>query len=103
LLWRDAFSKIRSYLLAHMEFMISDSTGIPPELAKGAGFEQQAFGRFQEALLNANPVYNEEFRKLFQGASELPFRYGYLDKKLQKHLVVTRRVAKEPAPGPAKK
>jgi hypothetical protein len=101
LLWRDAFSKIRSYLLENMEFMVSDSTGVPPELATKAGFEQQAFGRFQESFLNANPTYNDEFRKLFANAPELPFRYGYLDKKLQKHLVVTRKAGSAPAAAPA--
>jgi hypothetical protein len=101
LLWRDGFSKIRSYLLDNMEFMISDSTGVPPEFATKAGFEQQAFGRFSESFLNANPTYNEEFRKLFANAQELPFRYGYVDKKLQKHMVVTRKSGTAPAAAPA--
>lgn len=91
LLWRDAFSKIRSYLLENMDFMISDSTGVPPPLARSAGFEQLAFGRFDESFLGASPAYNAEFRKLFENAPRLPFRYGYLDKKLHYHLVVTRK------------
>ncbi|MFO0755513.1 MAG: hypothetical protein U0359_03430 [Byssovorax sp.] len=32
LLWKDAFSQIRDYLLGNMDFMISDSTGIPGAL-----------------------------------------------------------------------
>src|SRR5262249_48852954 len=68
LLWRDNFSKIRDWLLAHMEFMISDSTGIPPKFATAAGFEQQGFGRFKESFLGANPEYNEEFRKVWKKA-----------------------------------
>jgi hypothetical protein len=93
LLWRDGFSKIRGYLLDHMDFMVSDSTGVPPGLASKAGFEQQAFGRFDESFLGASPEYNAQFRKLFETAPELPFRYGYLDKKLHYHLVVTKKAA----------
>jgi hypothetical protein len=93
LLWRDNFSTIRDYLLGHMEFMVSDSTGVPPPLAKKAGFSQQAFGRFDESFLGANPAYNEAFRALWKDAKPLEFRYGYLDKKLQKHMLVTVKAA----------
>lgn len=93
LLWREKFSKIRQYLLDHMEFMVSDSTGIPPKFARAAGFEQQAYGRFEESFLGASPAHNADFRKVWENAEPLAFRYGYLDKKLQKHLLVTRKVA----------
>jgi hypothetical protein len=89
LLWRDHFSLIRNFLLGHMEFMVSDSTGIPPVFAKKAGFEQQAYGKFQESFLGANPQYNADFRELWKTAKALPFRYGYLDKNLSKHMLVT--------------
>ncbi|MCU0695558.1 MAG: hypothetical protein MUC96_03390 [Myxococcaceae bacterium] len=89
LLWRDHFSTIRDYLLSHMEFMVSDSTGIPPRFAKKAGFEQQAYGRFTESFLGANPQYNEDFRALWKTAKPLAFRYGYLDKNLSMHMLVT--------------
>lgn len=94
LLWRDQFSTIRSYLLSHMEFMVSDSTGIPHGLATAAGFEQQAYGRFAESFLGANAEYNAAFRKLWEKAEPLPFRYGYVDKKLQSHMLITRKAAK---------
>jgi len=97
LLWRDNFSTIRNFLLGHMEFMVSDSTGIPPRFAKKAGFVQQAFGHYEESFLNANATYNEDFRKLWEKAKPLPFRYGYLDKKLSKHMLVTQK-AKDLAP-----
>ncbi|MEW5738553.1 MAG: hypothetical protein AB1938_06480 [Myxococcota bacterium] len=91
LLWRDAFSTIRNWLLGHMEFMVSDSTGIPPKFAKEAGFEQEAFGTFEESFLGASAVYNEDFRALWKKAKPLGFRYGYLDKQLHYHLLITRR------------
>ena len=55
LLWRDQFSTIRNFLLEHMEFMVSDSTGIPPVFATKAGFEQTAFGHFKESFLGSIP------------------------------------------------
>lgn len=91
LLWRDNFSTIRSYLLESMAFMVSDSTGIPPQFARAAGFEQRAFGTFHESFLGANANYNQQFRELWKGAPPLSFRYGYLDKLLHKHLLVTQR------------
>lgn len=111
LLWRDNFSTIRNWLLANMEFMVSDSTGIPPKFAKEAGFTQEAFGTFEESFLGASPKANEDFRSLWKKAKPLPFRYGYLDKKLHKHMLITRRdgvpapakPAPVPAPAPAPK
>lgn len=99
LLWRDNFASLRNFLLSHMEFMVSDSTGIPPKFATAAGFTQQAFGRFDESFLGANARYNEDFRALWKTAKKLPFRYGYLDKKLQAHMLITfKGNAKEAAP-----
>lgn len=91
LLWRDSFSGIRTYLLESTDFMISDSTGIPPSIAAAAGFSQQAYGRYESSFLNASPSYNAEFRALWKHAKPLPFRYGYVDKLLQKHMLITWR------------
>jgi hypothetical protein len=91
LLWRDNFATIRNYLLEHMEFMVSDSTGIPPKFAKKAGFVQDTYGRFAESFLGANEKYNEDFRTLWKSAKPLSFRYGYLDKNLSRHMLVTRK------------
>ena len=92
-LWRDNFSRVRDFLLGHMEFMVSDSTGVPNSIAVKAGFEQQMFGKFTASFLGANPAYNAEFVKLWARAEPLPFRYGYLDKALQYHMMVTRKTA----------
>jgi hypothetical protein len=91
LLWRDNFSTIRNYLLDNMQFMVSDSTGIPPKFATRAGFVQEAYGKFAESFLGANAAYNEDFRKLWKDAKPLPFRYGYLDKNLSKHMLITKK------------
>ena len=94
LLWRDNFSKIRDYLIAHMEFMISDSTGIPPKYLENKGFAQTGYGKFNESFLGANPAHNADFRKIWSKAEPLPFRYGYIDKSYQFHLLVTQKAAK---------
>lgn len=93
LLWRENFSTIRDFLLSHMEFMVSDSTGIPPKYAGPAGFEQVGFGKFTESFLGAAPAHNAAFRKVWAGAEPLSFRYGYLDKALSKHMLITRKKA----------
>ena len=56
-----------------------------------AGFTQEAYGRFSESFLGASPAHNEAFRELWKTAKPLPFRYGYLDKNLSKHMLVTRK------------
>ncbi|MBX7115498.1 MAG: hypothetical protein K1X64_14305 [Myxococcaceae bacterium] len=96
LLWRDNFSVIRNYLLNHMQFMVSDSTGVPPRFATEAGFEQQAYGKFSESFLGAPKEHNDAFRKLWANAPPLEFRYGYLDKSLSKHMLVTKKAAPKP-------
>jgi hypothetical protein len=92
-LWRPDFSLIRDYLLANMEFMVSDSTGIPPEFAKKAGFQQETYGTFSGSYLPASEEYNNQFRDLWKSQPEriLPFRYGYLDSKLSPHMVITKK------------
>ncbi|MDP2269566.1 MAG: hypothetical protein Q8K32_02470 [Archangium sp.] len=93
LLWRDAFSTIRNYLLENMQFMVSDSTGIPPKFATKAGFSQETYGKFAESFLGASADYNADFVKLWKDAKPLAFRYGYLDKNLSKHMLITKKAA----------
>jgi hypothetical protein len=94
-LWSDDFSLIRQYLLDHMEWMISDSTGIPPRYANKAGFIQDTYG-IMEWPAAFGPVDNknaEDLRKLFKTnpQKDLPFRYGYPDRDHHGHMMITRR------------
>ncbi len=93
LLWRRSFSAIRTYLLDHMAFMISDSTGIPPRFARAAGFVQRTYGAFEGALLDSSRKsrYNQELVDLWQAQPKrrLRFRYGYVDSANNFHLLVT--------------
>jgi hypothetical protein len=102
LLWREDFSRVRSYLLSHMVFMISDSTGIPPGYAAKAGFVQETYGTFEVSFLEASERINADFVALWRGQPhrKLPIRYGYIDGAKPEghvHLLVTR---KGPAAGP---
>ena len=99
LLWNSGFSGIRNYLLANMEYMLSDSTGIPPRYAQKAGFEVLAYGQFDAPFLPAPEAEAADMLALFaaQPKRELTFRYGYPDNHSHHHLLVTRKPEKPPA------
>jgi len=95
LLWWNTFSHIREYLLRNMVWMISDSTGIPPDEATAAGFEQIPYGRFDGPFLGGGIRPTEVFRKLWaEKAQPLAFRFGYPDIGNHDHLLITRRLPK---------
>jgi hypothetical protein len=99
-LWSEDFTVIRQYLLDHMAWMISDSTGIPVKYATKAGFVQDTYGVFEWPAAffvdNRNqPEINrnaEDMKKLWKTnpQKDLPFRYGYPDSKSHAHMMVTR-------------
>ncbi|HEY4242653.1 MAG TPA: hypothetical protein VGM88_22710 [Kofleriaceae bacterium] len=94
MLWRGDFSQIRDYMLGHLAWMLSDSTGIPPAYAKKAGMVQETYGNYDGAFLEQAQTMpaDETFIALWrdQPRRKLPFRFGYVDKDAQAHLVVTR-------------
>jgi hypothetical protein len=95
LLWNDHFSVIRGWLVDHTDWMISDSTGLPPRIAGPAGFTQETYGTFDGPSPFGDPDKrdSDDLKKLFasQPSRDLPFRYGYPDKDGHAHMVVTRR------------
>lgn len=93
LLWSDAFSSIRGYLVAHARFMVSDSTGVPPSFATDGGLVQETYGSFSSSLLHASSGHNAAMRKLWKSQPHraLPFRFGYHDHAGHDHLLVTKR------------
>jgi hypothetical protein len=96
LLWSPGFSKIRTYMLEHLAWMLSDSTGIPPAYANAAGMVQETYGRFTGAFLEgaeqSGAQHSNAFRALWQKNPQraLPVRFGYVDLNKQAHLLVTR-------------
>lgn len=95
LLWSDAFSGIRGYLVDHLAWMISDSTGIPPRVAKEAGLVQEAIGGFEAPgkYGTIDVKDTKDMRALFATATikKLDFSFGYGDTKGEWGIVVTRR------------
>jgi hypothetical protein len=95
LLWWRGFSQIRTYLLGHMVWMISDSTGIPPENAAAAGFEQIPYGHFEGTFLKTTQKQSEAFQRLWaDSAGSISFEFGYPDIAGNAHLMITRHPAK---------
>lgn len=96
-LWNPAFTTIRDYLTGHLDFMVSDSTGVPPRWAKKAGLTVETYGSFEKSFLGTWEGYQEELRALYaaQPRRALPMRFGYPDGSDEKrsHLMVTRRPA----------
>ncbi len=95
LLWRSDFATIRSYMLANLAWMLSDSTGIPPMYAKKAGMEQLTWGTYTGPFLPGavkQGRHNEDFIALWEENphQKMPFRYGYVDAEKHPHIVVTR-------------
>jgi hypothetical protein len=99
LLWRGDFSVIRGYMLDHLAWMLSDSTGIPPRFANKAGMVQVTYGYYHGAFLEGARSTEEQVNKnddafieLWQSQKHrrLDFRFGYVDKDRQAHLVVTK-------------
>jgi len=94
LLWDDEnFSVIRDYLMKNTDWMISDTTGVPPRIAKKYGFSQDVYGQYEwpEPFGKPNNADATAFHKLFANAQPISFRYGYPDNKSHGHIVVTHR------------
>jgi hypothetical protein len=100
LLWDDHFSTIRTWLVDHTDWMVSDSTGIPPRIAGPAGFVQDTYGTFDGPSPYGLPDARDarDLKRLFasQPERDLAFRYGYPDRDGHAHLLVTRRAAPSP-------
>ena len=92
LLWAEGFARIGQYLVDHMVFMVSDSTGLPPSVLTKAGFTLETYGRFDGPYLAARKSVADEYRKAWseQPVRELNFRYGYPDSSKSNHLVIIR-------------
>jgi hypothetical protein len=95
LLWWAQFSAVREYLAKNVDFMISDSTGLPPDTASKNGFKQYTFGRFGGPYLgDPNSNTSQAFKTLWktQPQRTLNFRYGYPDINKESHMLVTTKL-----------
>jgi hypothetical protein len=92
LLWLADFSRFRTYLLDHLTWMLSDSTGIPPPYAHG--MKQETFGAFHGPIIDKveDKPNDTAMRDLWKHnrPQSMPFRFGYLDKDGDAHVMITR-------------
>jgi len=89
----DSFSLMRNFLIKHVVWMVSDATGVAPKWGKPAGFEYETYGSFVGPHIPAGNSIAKDWRTEFesQDKRELPFRFGYYDKKNANHLIIMRR------------
>ena len=94
LLQRPDFSTIRGYMLDHLAWMLSDSTGIAPSYAAPAGMVQDTYGSYSGAFLGGarGNKHDQSFVELWRKnpRKKLGFRFGYVDASGSGHLVVTK-------------
>jgi hypothetical protein len=93
LLTFDQFKTMRQYVIDHVEWMVSDSTGLPPKYGTPAGFEYETHGTFESSNMPAGGPVTPQWKQLFasQPRRKLDFRFGYPDGKFRGHLVIMRR------------
>jgi hypothetical protein len=98
LLWNEHFRLIRGWLVGHTDWMVSDSTGLPPRIASAEGFTQDTYGVFDGPSPFGDPdgADAQDLERLFasEPSRALPFRYGYPDSHGHGHLIVTHRPAR---------
>jgi hypothetical protein len=95
------FSTFRDYLIANVEWMVSDTTGIPPSYGMPAGFEYETYGDWKSSNMAAgNGAVRSTWQALYQQkpGKPLSFKFGYPNGAGEGHLIVTKRTGnKQPA------
>ena len=96
MLWMPIMDDFRDYLLAHVVWMVSDTTGIPPRWGKPAGFEYETHGvwtAMYHMYKDKWPKLQKQMRDMWasQPLRKIRFRYGYWDVKVRPSLMIMRR------------
>lgn len=94
LLTFDDFSKMRQYVIDHVDWMVSDSTGLPPKYGEPAGFTYETHGAFLTSNMAAGSSVAPVYKKMFaeQPKRPLEFRFGYPDGTHHSgHLIIMER------------
>lgn len=89
----DDFKTMRKYVIDHVGWMVSDSTGLPPKYGKEAGFEYETWGTYEKSNMKAGGTVTPAWRALYaeQPKRSLAFRFGYPDGKFRGHLIIMRK------------
>ena len=104
LLTFDDFKTMRQYVIDHVEWMVSDSTGLPPKYGQPAGFEYETWGTYESSNMTAGATVTPAWRTLYKAQPKraLAFRFGYPDGKLRGHLIIMRKASTPPPPADVK-
>ena len=110
LLTFENFNAMRKYIIDHVEWMVSDSTGLAPKYGTPAGFEYEMWGQYDVSNMPEGKWITPQWNALYaaQPRRPLKFRFGYPSgsPKYAAHLIIMRKAAKGatpvPAPAPAK-
>jgi hypothetical protein len=89
----ESFSTMRDYLTGHVEWMVSDATGVAPKWGKAAGYEYETYGQFIGPHIPAGNGISKDWRTEFESEPkrDLAFRFGYYDRKQANHLIIMAR------------
>jgi len=101
LLTFDDFKTMRAYIVGHVAWMVSDTTGLPPSVGKPAGFVYETYGEWVKPNMAAGGPIAPEWKAEYAAQRKRPlaFRFGYPDGLLHGHLVImSRPQASAPAP-----
>lgn len=88
------FATMRKYIIDHVDWMVSDTTGLPPKYGTPAGFEYEVYGTWEKSNMKAGDDIASDWRPLWKNQPKRPldFRFGYPEgKHFKGHLVVMRR------------
>ncbi|MCX5746253.1 MAG: hypothetical protein NT062_27565 [Proteobacteria bacterium] len=89
----DDFNTMRKYIIDHVQWMVSDTTGLAPKYGTPAGFEYETWGRWDRPNMVAAKSIEPNWKALFaaQPKRELKFRFGYPDMQLHGHLIIMKK------------
>jgi hypothetical protein len=101
LLTFDNFKTMRKYLIDHVEWMVSDSTGLAPKYGQPAGFEYEVHGQYEVSNMPEGKWITPQWTALYAAQPKRPlkFRFGYPSggPKYSAHLIIMRKPKAAPA------
>jgi hypothetical protein len=105
LLTFENFRTMRKYLIDHVEWMVSDSTGLAPKYGTPAGFEYEMWGQYDVSNMPEGKGVTPQWTALYAAQPKRPlkFRFGYPSgsPRYAAHLIIMRKKPSS-APSPAK-
>ncbi len=104
LLTFDNFKTMRKYLVDHVDWMVSDSTGLAPKYGQPAGFEYEVHGQYEVSNMPEGKWITPQWTALYAAQPKRPlkFRFGYPSggPKYSAHLIIMRKAKAAPPTKP---